>query len=177
MSAGGGRRWRDALSSHAAAVAEFAERAAAVPASAWRTPLPGRAWSPAHETLHLVLVYEAAVGELRGGPGMRQRLRGWQRALLRWFTLPRILRTGRMPSGVQAPREIRPGGDLDEQPVLIERFRARAAEFDGELARVRAASPERRLTHPFFGTLSLAEAARLAAVHVRHHSAHLDTTR
>jgi hypothetical protein len=46
-------------------------------------------------------------------------------------------------------------------------------EFDAVIARTRTATPGRRLTHPYFGWLTLEEAVRFCEVHVKHHAARL----
>jgi hypothetical protein len=165
--------WAGVLAAHAAAAEEFAARAAAVPAERWREPRAPGKWSPAQETHHIVLAYEVLLRELRGGRGMRLRLSSWQRLLLRWLVMPRLLRTGRFPRGVGAPRELRPSERTAEQGALVGRLRRHATEFASVMARTEETTPGRKLTHPFFGSLSLAETVRMCEVHVRHHAAHL----
>ena len=165
-------RWAAVLAAHAAAADDFVARAAAVAPEQWREPAAPGKWSPAQETQHLVLVYEALLRELRGGRGMRLQLRGWHRMLLRWAVKPRILRTGRFPTA-RAPREIRPSERTPDQAPAVARLGRHAAEFAAAIERTRAATPGRRLTHPFFGWLSLEESVRFCEVHIRHHAARL----
>lgn len=164
--------WAGALAAHAAAADDFAARAAALSPEQWREPAAPGKWSPAQETQHLVLAYEVVLRELRGGRGMRLQLGAWNRTLLRWFVKPRILRTGRIPAA-RAPREIRPPDRIPDQGPAVARFGRHAEEFAATIERTRTATPGRRLTHPYFGWLSLEEAVRFCEVHVRHHAARL----
>jgi hypothetical protein len=164
--------WSDALAAHALAVDQFAARAAAVPGERWAEPRAPGKWSPAQETQHLVLAYEVLLRELGGGHGLRLQLGPWQRLLLRWLVKPRLLRTGRFPA-VRAPRELRPAARPAGQTALVARLRRRAGDFAAAVDGARTATPGRRLTHPFFGSLSLAEAVRFCEVHVSHHAARL----
>ena len=168
-----GAEWPDALAALGTATNDFADRAAAVPPERWREPRTDGKWSPAQETHHLVLTYEVLLRELRGGRGMRLQLQSWQRLLLRWLVKPRLLRSGRFPRGVRAPREIRPSERVPDQEPLVARLRRHAAEFAAVVDRTRQTAPGRHLTHPFFGSLSLEEAVRMCEVHVRHHEAKL----
>jgi len=165
-------RWAAALADHAAAAAAFAARAAALSPAQWREPAAPGKWSPAQETQHLVLAYEVVLRELRGGRGMRPQVGAWNRTLLRWLVKPRILRTGRFPAAA-APREIRPPDRLPDQAPAVARLGRHAGEFAAMMERTRAATPGRRLTHPYFGWLSLEEAMRFFELHVRHHTARL----
>ena len=164
--------WAEALAAHEAAAADFVVRAGAVSPEKWREPSSPGKWSPAQETQHLVLAYEVLMRELRGGRGMRLQLRAWHRTLLRWVVKPRLLRTGRFPVA-RSPREIRPPDRLPEQGPAVARLRRHATEFATLIERTRTATPGRRLTHPFFGWLTLEEAVRFCEVHVRHHAARL----
>lgn len=157
---------------HEDAVARFAALAAAVDARAWPAePAPGK-WSPAQVTEHVLLSYEALFRELLEGAPMRLRTTWWQRVFLRAVFLPRILRTGRIPAGVRAPRELRPGAGLEplDQASSIAKLRASARRADEELA-TRGGSV--RVTHPYFGALEGLDVLRFFAIHTAHHAEQL----
>jgi hypothetical protein len=104
-------------------------------------------------------LFEAAGRELRDGVPMALRTTGWQRMVLRHTILRRLLRGGPFPGGARSPRETRPPAVPDGEPadLLIRRFEASAVELEGALAAAGEADPKRRLTHPYFGRLPLAE--------------------
>ncbi|MEO8430948.1 MAG: DinB family protein [Acidobacteriota bacterium] len=155
---------------HLEAVDQFTALAAAVSAPQWPAePVPGK-WSPAHVTDHVVLAYEALLREIREGTPMRVRTTWWQRIFLRSFWLPRILRTGRIPAGVRAPRELRPEGEPREQAESIARLRDAALRVDRELERLGRSV---RVTHPYFGTLRGLDVLRFCAIHTSHHAKQL----
>lgn len=163
----------DLLADHGAAVSEFVTRAGAIRDLEWDTPRGDGKWSPAQETKHLALGYEAFVRDLRGGTPLRLKGRWWQRRLWRWRALPLILDTNRLPIGVRAPREVRPPERPGDRSALIEELRARVAEFDAAVVNAERSEPRRRVTHPYFSALSLRELVRLCTVHARHHAAFL----
>ncbi len=165
--------WTAALAGHHAAVAEFIAAARAVPVEHWHAPRAVGKWSPAEETVHVTLAYRVLANELEGGPSMVVRGQWWQRTLLRLMVLPRILRSGKLPSGARAPRELRPPPATDDAATLLIRFDEAAASFTGALAAVRTLDPGRRLVHPYFGPLPLAHVLRFATLHTRHHLAFL----
>ena len=94
----------------------------------------------------------------------------WQRWVWKLIAFRRIVATGRMPRPVRAPREARPPEAPGAQGALIDELRSRAAEFERRLRDVAAREPRRRVTHAYFGALTLVEGLRLAAVHTRHHA-------
>jgi len=102
---------------------------------------------------------------------MSLRTKWWQRVLLRSVLLPRILRTGRIPPGAVAPRELRPGPISLEQAAQLEELRSEAVRFDAELGSRPASA---RLTHPYFGRLDAARVLRFCAVHTDHHARQLE---
>lgn len=163
--------WDAALDDHRAALAEFAARAGAIAGDRWDLPRAPGKWSPAQETMHLVLFFRMGAQELRGGAPPQLRARPWQRRLFRWFLLPRILRRARLPLGVRAPREARPPEHPGERPRLLDDMRAAAGDFERALEDARGRRPQPRLTHPYFGPIRLDDALRFAAVHTRHHAA------
>ena len=162
--------WAEALREHRSAVEAFAAAAAAVPAVRWREPRAPGKWSPAQETEHVLLAYDAAAADLAGDASGRLQLPRWQATLLRWLVLPRILRTGRFPRNAPAPRALRPRVDRGTQAEHVALLRERAAAFEAALVACQAASPSRRVMHPYFGAMALAPVLRLVTVHTRHHA-------
>jgi hypothetical protein len=163
----------DLLADHAAAVGEFVARAGAIPAGQWDVSRGDGKWSPAQETKHLALGYEAFVRDLRGGTRLRLKGRWWQRQLWRWRALPRIFATDRLPAGVRAPREVRPPERPGDQSTLLGELRVQVSEFEAAIVKAEQTEPRRRVTHPYFSVLSLRELVKLCTVHARHHMAFL----
>jgi DinB family protein len=162
--------WRRLQEEHTRAVEQFVALAAAVMPERWSTEPAAQKWSPAQVTEHVVLAYEAVLAELAGGPPMRFRTKRWQRAVLRLTVLPRILKTGRLPHGVRAPREIRPGPSAASQAELLEKLWDRARRADAELTSRQTA----HLTHPYLGRLRAEQALRFCAIHTTHHASQLN---
>jgi hypothetical protein len=167
-----------AIARHRAAVAEYAAVARRVGAQAgvWSAaPAEGK-WSPAQITLHLVLACEAARRELHDGVPVALRTTGWQRLLLRFTIVRRLLRGGPFPRGARAPKEARPpeaAARTENAEALIGRFEALAAALETELLSAVHANPRMRMTHPYFGRLPVAETIYLSARHIEHHRSQL----
>jgi len=153
---------------HEQAVAVFLAAARAVPADAWNRPLGAGKWSPAEIAEHLRLTYALANAELTGGKGLRIRSSFWLRQLLRLLYLPGILRSGRFPRGVMAPREVRPGAGPFHQRETLAGLEANAKAVGEKLA-ARQAPRGPVLTHHLFGGLDVVQAWRLLTVHTEHH--------
>ncbi len=165
-------RWKRLQQEHLATVERFVAQARSLSSTRWSAePSPGK-WSPAQVTEHVALTYQALLQELSAGQAMRVRTTGWHRILLRALLLPRILRTGRIPSGSVAPRELRPGTAALDQAALLEQLRSSAWRLDAELA----AHAFAHLTHPYFGRLRSAEVLRFCAIHTAHHAKQLPET-
>lgn len=147
-------------------------RAGSLPESFWIEPRAPGKWSPAELTQHLILTYEALVAQLSGGPGIRVRVKGMRLLALRLFVLPRFLKHGVIPQGIRAPKEIAPSGGDPDRAAAIARLEAGCRAFEEALA-AGAAQGNGRITHPFFGRLSLAQGVRFAEVHLRHHTTQL----
>lgn len=162
---------RDVRAIHAAAAAGFAQAADRVTRDAWLEPRAAGKWSPAEIVTHLNLTYDVLLREILGGPGMAVRTSWWQRLILRFTVLPRILRDGVFPEGARAPREVRPPAPLLDQEAAVEEFREKSAQFEALCA---AADPERTLTHAYFGNAPLAKAMLLCARHIEHHARQLE---
>jgi DinB superfamily len=160
--------WQSRCEDHEREISRFLRDADRLDDVAWtRKPAPGK-WSPGQIAEHLVLSYAAMRRELAGGTGLRLRSRFWRRLLIRWRFLPVVLKERRLPAGAPAVREIRPAEEPRPRAVVTGDLRDQATLFEQELGRARAAGGG-RLTHPFFGRLSPAEALRFVAVHAAHH--------
>jgi hypothetical protein len=170
--------WSEAFACHGSAVSSFAAEAEAIEPAAWHLPRAAGKWSPALVTGHLIRSYEVLMDELGGGPGMRIVLPAWKRLFLRFTLLPRLLRGGRFPGRVPAPPEIRPQEAPLDPPSGAALFRQRAREFEIAVENARTRQPPARITHAYFGAVSLAEAMLFCARHVEHHQPqlHLDPT-
>jgi hypothetical protein len=161
------------LSDHRAAVAECIARAQGVPPDRWLVPRAEGKWTPAQEARHLVLTYEAFLKDLRTGEHMQLRGTPWRRRVWKLVGLPSIIWRKRIPRAVRAPREARPDWETAAASTLLPELVRRTEEFETVFAEKWTGEPRRRVTHPFFGGLTLDDAIRLAAVHTRHHAAFL----
>ena len=167
------RRLQVLLQDHGHAVQEFVDRARALSRSQWVTPRGDGKWTPAQETRHVILAYEAFLRELNGGTSMRLRGNVVSRRVWRLFGLTSILWRKRIPVAVRAPREVRPEAVTQGPDQLLPELQRRAREFDELFATLWRTTPKRKVTHPFFGKLSLDHGIRFACVHIRHHAAFL----
>ena len=154
------------IDAHRAALLAFIATAEGVPANHWNAPSGPGKWSPAQVAEHLRLSCAALAAELAGHGGMRVRTKWWQQWLFRVAYLPRILRDGRFPKGVQAVRELRPGSGPFDRGHQLATLRAEVEAF---LESLPSAPPNARLTHPFLGSLPLADGVCFATQHIRHH--------
>jgi hypothetical protein len=160
--------WQSRCENHQREISRFLADAERLDDAAWSLkPAPGK-WSPGQIAEHLVLSYAAMRRELAGGTGIRLRTRFWRRLLIRWRFMNMILKTGRLPPGAPAVREIRPAEEPRERAVVTGDLREQAALFDQELGRAFDAGGG-QLTHPFLGRFSPREALRFVAVHAAHH--------
>jgi hypothetical protein len=161
-------QWNDALKHHAEAAAELLRGAGSVAPERWSEPLGTGKWTPAQVVQHLILAYEAMLQELSGGPGMRVRTGRWQRLVLRWTVLPRLLRSGEFPRA-RAPRETVPADSPADQGETLEAFRRRAAEFAEAVRIARGRGRRATLVHAYFGPMSLRDVVVLCGWHLLHH--------
>ena len=159
-------KWEEIAALHDGAANAFAAAAERVPADRWLAPRAEAKWSPAEVVEHLNLVYDVALRELAGGTGMALRTKFWQRVVLRFTILRKILRGDGFPAGAPAPRETRPALSTTDQGELIARFRERAARF----AAVAAADRDQRITHAYFGASKVPKSVLLVARHIEHHT-------
>lgn len=165
------------LADHRAAVAEFIARARDIRPDRWLVPRAEGKWTPAEETRHLVLTYRAFIADLKGERTLRLKGTPMWRRIWRLIALPIILYGRRIPRAVRAPREIRPEGEAGEREALLGELERAVADFEGVFEETCRTRPGKRLTHPFFGELSMRQAIVIAAVHTRHHAAFLPAPR
>lgn len=165
------------LAHHREAVEHFVLRARAIPAERWLVPRGEGKWTPAEETRHLILTYRAFAADLRGERTLRLKGTPLQRRIWRLFGLTTILHAGRIPRAVRAPMEVRPEGETAARDVLLDELQRAVADFETVFADTWRVRPARRLTHPFFGELSMSQAIRFIGVHTRHHAAFLPAPR
>ncbi|HEV8449514.1 MAG TPA: DinB family protein [Gemmatimonadaceae bacterium] len=161
------------LTDHGAAVRAFAAHASAIAPDQWNVERAPGKWTPAQEAKHLALAYAAFVRDLRGGPTLRLKGRWWQRRLWRWRVLPQILDGGRIPHGGRAPREARPPDRPGHQTELLAELATEVTQFEATVMDLQQSQPRRRVTHPYFGALTLPQLVRFCTVHTRHHAAFL----
>jgi uncharacterized damage-inducible protein DinB len=165
------RRLEVLLADHREAVDEFFHRAAQVTSARWTMPRKDGKWTPAEEVKHVVLAYEAFIRDLEGGPPMKLvRTKAW-RLMARVVGLGSILWLRRIPRGARAPRETRPAEVPLDQQALVNEFREQTTRFEHIFLATWDREPARCVTHPYFGSLNLTQALRMATVHTRHHAA------
>lgn len=164
-----GQRWQELLDDHSASVREFGAKAEGV-GERWLVPRADGKWTPAQETRHLILAYEAFLRDARGAGKMQLRGTPWKRVVWRLFGLTAILWRKRIPMAARAPRESRPEWEAAPASELLPLFQARASEFAETIARLRKNEPARTFTHPYFGELDIEQTLTLVAVHNRHHA-------
>ena len=82
------------------------------------------------------------------------------RATVGRFFKKRVLADRRMPTGIDAPEELRPQPDLSDR-AEAEALRSSIAYYRGH--------PEKRAVHPFFGPMTGDEWDRLHLIHSAHH--------
>lgn len=159
------------MAAHRRAVEEFGARAGDVGADCWNTPRAPGKWSPAQEVKHVVLAYEAFIRDLEGGEPMRLVGTPIKRALWRAIGLTSIVWLKKIPRGARAPRESRPPETAMDQRALLAEFRERTARFEAIFRETWDRDPARRVVHPYFGFLDLADGMAMCTVHTRHHAA------
>ena len=161
------------LREHNEAVADFIARAKLVPDDRWLVPRAEGKWTPAEETRHIILSYEAMAADLRGERTMAPRLRGLRRLIARGIGLGSILWLRRIPRAVRAPREVRPPEERGTRGELLLELGRAVAEFERVFGERWNDQPGKTLAHPFFGAVSLRQSLTIAVVHTRHHAAFL----
>jgi hypothetical protein len=160
------------IAEHRGAVEEFFARAGQVAPGRWNVPRGPGKWTPGQEVRHVLLAYEAFTRDLRGGAPMRLVGTWWKRMIWRAIGLTSILHLGRIPAGARAPREARPTEDSGSAAALLGELRSRIY-FERAFVEIWETTPTKRVTLPYFGTLSLRQSMTMVAVHTRHHAAFL----
>ena len=97
----------------------------------------------------------------------------WKRLIWRAVGLNSILHLRRLPVGARAPRESRPADLVADRTSLLATFQGSVRELEGLFGDSWRLTPRKRLTHPYFGTLTLRQAIVVSEVHLRHHAAFL----
>lgn len=157
------------LTEHRESVSHFVRFVESLPDDAWTRPRAPGKWSPAEEVTHVAMVYDALVRELEEGTAMRRKGNAVQRVLFRLIAKPYVLGRGRIPRAVRAPSEVRPVTVRGTRVEVMGQLRDAILAFEATLSRASRERPRATVTHPFFGELTLAEAARFVAIHTRHH--------
>jgi len=166
--------WAAGLAEHRAAVADFVRAASSLDSATWLRPIGPHRWSPALITEHVRLSIEAVNDDAAGRAHMAVRLNPWKQFVARRLYLSRVLKTGVFPGGIRAPRETRPSPTPQSQPDALADLSRITAILESTIA-AHPAPARCRLTHPYFGKLSLARSLRLLTLHARHHLAQLPT--
>jgi DinB superfamily len=161
------------LASHRLAADELIAAAQHVAPERWGTPRGPGKWTPGQEVTHIILTCEAFARDLRGETQMRLVGTRWKRFLWRAIGLTSILHLRKLPKGARAPRESRPPDAMADRASVLAALRTRVDEFETVFAETWRVTPRKRLTHPYFGTLSLRQAIATSDVHLRHHAAFL----
>ena len=174
------RRWNAAMREHLDVVRACVVAIEEIdPRDWWRAP-PAGGWSPASVALHLCISYELGRDVSSGGVGMRLLVAAPKAWLLRTFLLPAMLATKRFPTGVGAPREVRPDA-AEAERLTRDEAASRLTRVAGEAADALRSVAERRsdvrFTHAYFGPLPPLTALRLLSAHTRHHVRRLPTAR
>lgn len=163
---------RGTIEGHRDAVDRFVGSAMAVLEARWaEAAAPGK-WSPAEIAEHLSLTYDGVLRELAGGPGVRVRVKGLKLLVLRLLVMPKFLGQGFVPPGVRAPSEVVPQKADRDRGASLARFQERAGEFERVIGG-RLADRAGRISHPFFGRLTMSQGLRFVEVHLRHHTKQL----
>lgn len=168
-------RWRASVAQHRAAIADYADAVRALDDEGWTRPWAAGKWTPAEITEHLTLAYEAFLREIRGEGGMKMKVFGLRRRILRWFVLPHILFHRSFPVKAVSPREIRPTGASMQRDQALAGLLAAADDAERAIEAVR----HRRdavITHPYFGGIDPTRGLKFAAVHVEHHTRQVRAT-
>jgi hypothetical protein len=156
---------------HRAALEAFIATAEGLSTDAWNARRSSDKWSPAQVSEHLRITYTTILAELAGRGGLRIRTKWWQRRLLRFLYLPRILKGGSFPKGVVAPREIRPGDGPFERRAVLTALREEGEAFIRTVSAGRIGNET--VTHPYLGRLGLVDGVRFLTQHLRHHHAQI----
>ena len=142
-------KWTAVKEFHSEVAAELMSAAQNVPPEKWLVPRDKGKWCPAQVVEHLNLAYDVILQELAGGEGMKIRTKFFQRTMLRWTILPRLMRGAPFPAGVPAPRELRAPVANPDQAATIASFADRAGKLEAAAAEAEGKRGV-RLTHAYF---------------------------
>lgn len=162
---GSGAGLERASRAHRATIDAFLHTAAAVPAERWSTPLAPGKWSPAQVALHVLRSYQVLLDQLHGGAPMKMLAGPWKSRFLRWFILPHILFHRTLPTGVEAPVEVKPDDEGVDQAELPSRLTGAVERADQALRTTR----RDHFVHAYFGAIPLRKVLPFAAIHTEHH--------
>ena len=165
--------WPEIQKLHLEATRDVIAAAQRIPPDQWMTPRAEGKWSPAEIVEHLNLAYDALLRDFAGEGGMKIRTKLWQRILLRFTLLPKLMRGEPFPPNARAPRETRPATANRDQAAAIAAFAQRSARLDAAAADAIANRRRIRLTHAYFGRSPVPEAILLCARHLQHHGKQL----
>jgi hypothetical protein len=176
MQTSGNARMDARLVDHRASLHEFVDKASRLSGAQWIRPRAEGKWAPVQEARHLVLTYDALMRDLHDETRLRLKGTPLRRWIWRLFGLTTIMWRKRIPVAVRAPREVRPAEESTPATELLPSLLACGDRFETTFLEKLATEPKRRVTHPFFGGLTLDQTITLLAVHNRHHAAFLPTT-
>lgn len=151
----------------------YLARATALSPDAWTRPIGVGKWTPGQISEHVRLSYSIIGQELVTGSGglplkVPRLLRPW----IRFMYFGKILKTGKMPAGARAAREISPLGDTFDQVSTLGGLLGAAIVLEDAVA-ARWADPRAGFSHHVFGHVSLSDGWRFAIVHTDHHTGQL----
>ncbi|MEO8480080.1 MAG: DinB family protein [Gemmatimonadota bacterium] len=162
-----------ALAALRASCDRYLARAETLSPDRWCQPIGEGKWSPAQISEHVRLSYAVIGHELAtGSGGLPLKVPRWLRPWLRFKYFGKILRTGRMPVGARAAREISPRGSSFDQESTLAGLRDAAWALEAAVAS-RWDDPEAGFSHHVFGRVSLSDGWRFAIVHTDHHTRQL----
>jgi hypothetical protein len=163
-------RWQELLDEHAASAREFVAKARAVAPAQWLVPRAEGKWTPAQETRHLILAYDALLKDALGAGKMRLKGNALKRRIWRLIGLTSILWRKRISVAARAPREARPEWEPAPASELLPIFESRVAQFAETIAQLQKHEPGKSFQHPYFGDLAIEQTLTFVAVHNRHHA-------
>src|SRR5687767_13236978 len=123
-------KWPEIRALHEEATREIVAAAERIPAVRWTTARAEGKWSPAEIMEHLNLAYDALLRDFAGQGGMQIRTKWWQRVLLRFTLVPKLMRGAPFPANARAPRETRPVTANPDQAAAIAAFREKSGRID-----------------------------------------------
>jgi hypothetical protein len=167
--------WPEIQKIHDDATRDVTAAAERIPPDRWMAPRAEGKWSPAEIVEHLNLAYDALLRDFAGEGGMKIRTKLWQRILLRFTLVPKLLRGAPFPANARAPRETRPATANPDQAAAIAGFRERSARLGAAAAEAVSSRRRVRLTHAYFGRSPVPEAILLCARHMQHHLKQLES--